>query len=83
MTMRENIMRFGWDAGTWASKTDLALTPINDCGTKVGNVALLNHELYNGGLLILEIIYLVGQDWSASISNRNTMNENPRGVYTC
>ncbi len=53
-------MRFGRGAGTWADKTNLALRLINDCGTKFGYDAFLEHGVYNVVLLNLEIIYLVG-----------------------
>ncbi len=37
-------MRFGRGAGTWASKTHPALSPINDCGTIFGVNVLFEHE---------------------------------------
>ncbi len=44
MTMRENIMRFGRGAETWAGKTHPAFCLIRDYGTKFANDTFLVQE---------------------------------------
>ncbi len=78
--MRENIMRFGRGAGTWAGKTHPALSPINDCGTKVGYVDFLAQETINTTSEKELTLYPWWQEAEWVGTRRLTMNGNPKGV---